>query len=195
MVELILEKVISWGVPVLCVAIVTYLVKPFIKTHKKGQELEEQEEWDNRSAKMKDDFDSRLSALESHHCEDTSELENKIKAIEQKEDTTQELLKQILKNIQQNNKEFHDRIDTFEKKNTDAFVQIYQRDLIVDGKTYLNNKKWTPNQKSNFKKRYNQYKAWGGNGDIEPWIEKLNRLPVEYPEIEDFVENEKRGDL
>jgi hypothetical protein len=45
-------------------------------------------------------------------------------------------------------------MDLLEQKNTDAFIQIYQRDLIVDGKTYLANKTWTPQQKANFKKRY-----------------------------------------
>lgn len=188
MIELILEKVISWGIPVLCMGIITYLVKPFVKTHKRGQELEEQEEWDNRSAKMKDDFDKRLEALEKHHCADTSEIENKIQILENREQTTQILLEKILKEVQSNNSQFHGRMDLLEQKNTDAFIQIYQRDLIVDGKSYLANKMWTPQQKANFKKRYDQYKAWGGNGDIEPWIERLNRLPVVYPEIEDYVE-------
>jgi hypothetical protein len=45
-------------------------------------------------------------------------------------------------------------MDLLEQKNTDAFIQIYQRDLIVDGKSYLANKMWTPQQKANFKKRY-----------------------------------------
>lgn len=188
MVDLILEKVISWGVPVICLAVVTHLIKPFIKTHKKGQEIEDQEEWDNRSAKMKNDLESRITALENHHCADASELEGKIQALENKENTTQLLLETILREIKNNNTQFHDRLDSLEAKNTDAFIQIYQRDLIVDGKSYLANKMWTPQQKANFKKRYDQYKAWGGNGDIEPWIERLNRLPVVYPEIEDFVE-------
>lgn len=188
MVELILEKIISWGVPVICIAVVTYLIKPFLKTHKKGQEIEDQEEWDNHSSKMKTALEGQISTLENKHDEDTSDLSKRIQVLENRDQTTQILLETILAEVKGNNTEFQNSFQAMDKKNTEAFVQIYQRDLIVDGKTYINNKKWTPNQKSNFKKRYEQYKAWGGNGDMEPWIEKLNRLPIEYPEIEDFVE-------
>ena len=70
--------------------------------------------------------------------------DEKIQALENKENTTQLLLEAILKEIKNNNTQFHDRLDSLETKNTEAFIQIYQRDLIVDGKSYLANKMWTP---------------------------------------------------
>ena len=49
-------------------------------------------------------------------------------------------------------------------KNTAAFLQIYQRDLIVDGKMYIEHKRITPQQLANYEKRYKQYKDWAETG-------------------------------
>ena len=72
-------------------------------------------------------------------------------------------------------------------KNTKAFIDIYQRDLIVDGKSYIDHGFITPNQLANYKKRYRQYKDWGGNGDVEPWMDKIVKLEVRYPNNFDYT--------
>ena len=66
-------------------------------------------------------------------------------------------------------------------KNTKAFIDIYQRDLIVDGKSNIDHGFITPNQLAKYKKRYRLYKDWGGYGDVEPWKEKIKKLEVRFP--------------
>lgn len=181
---LILEKVISWGVPVICTALVAIFVKPHMKAQKKGQEILDQEEWDSRSVKLVE----RMDSIEQNHAQDKKEIIEKIESLKEGDKAIEEILSNILQKLDTNNQQNHERFDAMDQKNTDAFIQIYQRDLIVDGKTYLNAKFWTPHQKANFFQRYRQYKTWGGNGDIEPWIEKLNKLPIHYPDVENFNE-------
>ena len=189
----ILKEVISWLIPIVGTAIMAILVKPALKAQKRGQELIEQEEWDTRSQKLVD----RIDGIEKGLKEDKAEIIAKIESLScgGVDEKARDMLSTILIQLQANNEEHHKRFDELElrnrsmdDKNTQAFIQIYQRDLIVDGKTYIDNGFWTPNQKANFEKRYKQYKEWGGNGDIEPWYERLQRLPIHFPDITEFIE-------
>lgn len=180
----IIEKVISWGVPLVCAGLITIFIKPQIKAHKRGQEILDQEEWDGHSKKLVE----RIETLEKERSADKEEIIQKIESMHCNDSSIHNSLAIILQKLDESKKERNGLLKEMDEKNTAAFIQIYQRDLIVDGKTYLAEKYWTPHQKANFFQRYKQYKSWGGNGDIEPWIEKLNKLPIHYPEIENFVE-------
>lgn len=180
----IIEKVISWGIPLVCTALMAKFVMPHVKAQERGQELLEQEEWDERSQKLVE----RIENIEKGRIADKEEIIQKIESMHCNDGSIHDGLTNILAKLDENKHNTYTKLEEIDAKNTHAFIQIYQRDLIVDGKTYLGAKYWTPHQKANFFQRYKQYKAWGGNGDIEPWIEKLNTLPIRYPEVEEFIE-------
>jgi hypothetical protein len=77
------------------------------------------------------------------HSEDKKELEQRIAVLEQKDKEIKRTLDLILTTVQNS-----------DIKNTKAFIDIYQRDLIVDGKTYIEHGFITPHQLANYKKRY-----------------------------------------
>lgn len=187
---LILEKVFSWAIPVICTAIVAWIGIPAKKAmlaQQKGQDIINQETWDSRATKIK----SEIEDIKKNHTLDKTEILTEINSLKDSDKTTNEALNKILETIEAHHVEDQKRLDDIDAKNTTAFKDIYQRDLIVDGKTYIRYKRITPQQLANYEKRYEQYKALGGNGDVEIWIKKIRTLPVYYPEIQ---ENEKSGD-
>lgn len=184
----VLEKVVGWAIPVICAAVMAWALVPLKKAkqaQERGQALIEQEAWD----KCAKDTNAHINKVEENHKHDTEMLIKEIKELKEHDTVVSERLETIINMITTNAKRGEERYANMDAKNTAAFIQIYQRDLIVDGKRYIENKCITPQQLANFEKRYKQYKEWGGNGDVEPWIKKIRELPVHYPVINDFNEN------
>ena len=184
----VLEKVVSWAIPIICTAIVAKIAIPLNKAkaaQERGQELIDQEIFDARSVKII----RRIEKLEGTHQHDKSDVYDEVEKLKQHDQVIDDKLAEILAVLKTNAEASAARSKAIDEKNTAAFIQIYQRDLIVDGKTYIEHQRITPQQLANYEKRYEQYKAWGGNGDVEPWIKKIRELPIYYPVINDFNEN------
>lgn len=157
--SLILTEALKWLIPIVLTAIVTYYLKPVRDTYKKGQREEKKEAWEE---------------LAQNLTERVEKLENKENGLDAK-------LDEVLTVVNRNHNEIKQDLKNVEDKNTAAFIQIYQRGLIIDGKEYINNKFITPMQLTNYEKRFAQYKKWGGNGDVDPWIKIIRELPIHYP--------------
>ena len=174
----VLKEVLGWAIPLICAGVLAMAVKPLKAAQNaqaRGQELIDQEEWMKFAKPTIDAFDKRLNELEGHHTSDEQKLEGRIDLLEQQDKNIDQKLDLILTTVQNS-----------DIKNTKAFIDIYQRDLIVDGKTYIEHQCITPHQLANYEKRYQQYKALGGNGDVEPWIKKIRELEVYYPTINSY---------
>lgn len=183
----VLEKVLSWAIPVICAGVMASALAPWKKAKKaqeRGQELIDQEKWNSQAGALI----GRIEKLEEHHDCDKDRLVQEVEALKQHDVLIDDKLGEILDLLKTNAQNSKERFDAMDAKNTAAFLQIYQRDLIVDGKSYIEHKCITPQQLANYEKRYKQYKDWGGNGDVEPWIKKIRELPVHYPVINDFNE-------
>lgn len=179
----ILKEVISWAIPIICTGIMAYILIPFKKAQKqkdKGKELMEQEEWDSHSGGLVKKIDN----IKQDQQKDKDDIMNEIMKLQAHDKQIDKILSEILVAVKQNNSEISTKFEDMDKKNTAAFIQIYQRDLIIDGKDYLARGFITPQQLSNYEKRYKQYKDWGGNGDVEVWIGRIRQLPVRYPDQE-----------
>lgn len=157
---LILKEVIGWAIPFILTGAVAIYLAPLRNALKKGQDIQGQEQWDKYSESLR----ARVVILEKDDKEYTKKLGD------------------LIQLVNDNQTQVKNMFEAADKKNTQAFIQIYQRDLIVDGKEYIQAKKITPMQLANYEKRFKQYKAWGGNGDVDPWIKKIRELPVEYPD-------------
>lgn len=181
----VLKEVLGWAIPLLCAAIMAKTLAPLKKAktaQERGQELIDQETWDNRSKGLVD----RIEKLEEHHNQDVIHLEQEATDLRTHDTDIDSKLAEILSLLKASTEANQKRFDAMDEKNTAAFLQIYQRDLIVDGKSYIQYKRITPQQLANYEKRYKQYKDWGGNGDVEPWIKKIRELPIYYPTVQDF---------
>ena len=158
--NLIIKEVIGWAIPLILSGAVAIYLAPLRKALIKGKAVESQEEWDSHAS----DLRKRVEALEKDDKDYTQKLDSLITLVGTNQTT------------------LTTRMEEIDKKNTEVFTQIYQRDLNVDGKQYIQNEKITPAQLANYEKRFAQYKKWGGNGDVDPWIAKIRRLPIEYPD-------------
>lgn len=174
----VLKEVLGWAIPLICAGVLAMAVKPLKAAQNaqaRGQEILDQEEWVRLSKPTLDKITARIETLENHHDDDKEQLKTRIEVLEQHDDSVNEKLDLILATVQNS-----------DIKNTKAFIDIYQRDLIVDGKMYIEHKCITPHQLSNYEKRYKQYKDLGGNGDVEPWIKKIRELEVYYPTVKNY---------
>lgn len=181
----VMKEVLGWAIPLLCAGIMAIVLIPFKKAEKarnKGQEIIDQEEWDRHATVLV----KRVEKLETHHDKDNCALEKEIQLLKKHDEEVDSKLTQILDILKANAEISEEHLNAIDAKNTMAFQQIYQRDLIVDGKSYIEHKRITPQQLANYEKRYKQYKDWGGNGDVEPWIKKIRELPIYYPTVNDF---------
>ena len=160
------KEVFGWLIPIVLTGFVAVYITPFRRALKRGQQELQKEEWKELSKPLTND----LKEMQECHSEDKKELEQRIATLEQRDEEIKHRLDLILTTVQNS-----------DIKNTKAFIDIYQRDLIVDGKTYIEHGFITPHQLANYKKRYDQYKALGGNGDVEPWMEKIKKLEVRFP--------------
>ena len=59
-----------------------------------------------------------------------------------------------------------------------AILSSHLRELIVDGKNYLQQHYITPEQLADYNERFVTYKDLGGNGHVDPWIIKIRELPI-----------------
>ena len=166
------KEVLGWLIPIVLTGLVAVYVTPFRRALKRGQQELQKEEWNELSKPLT----HNLEEMKECHSEDKKELERRIAALEQKDEEIKRTLDLILTTVQNS-----------DMKNTKAFIDIYQRDLIVDGKSYIEHGFITPNQLANYKKRYRQYKDWGGNGDVEPGMDTIVKLEVRYPNNFDYT--------
>lgn len=181
----VLKEVLGWGIPILCTAIMAWTVAPLKKAkqiQEKGQEIIDQEKWNAQSAGLV----KRIEAIEQNHNGDKKDVYKEVDELKEHDHFIDEKLAEIVNLLKISAENSERRFDAMDEKNTAAFLQIYQRDLIVDGKSYIEHKCITPHQLANYEKRYKQYKDWGGNGDVEPWIKKIRELPIYYPTVQDF---------
>lgn len=131
----------------------------------KGRKQTEQENWDSHAGKIQ----QQISEMKKSD-EKVIELLNDIK-------TTSENNKTALESSIQSLKSEHD----------EYFKDVYRRDLIVDGKKFLEAKYITPQQKADYDNRYRKYRNLGGNGVVEIWYKKICALPVrsDMPKVDD----------
>lgn len=144
----ILEYVVKWAVPFCCAGAFSLLVTPLVKTFKSGKKVQDQEEWDAHLA-------------ESKVIQDMQAKEDKL---EKKIDYLQD---NVLNKIEENTRGIRK-----------AILSSHLRELIVDGKQYLQQHYITPEQLADYNERFVTYKDLGGNGHVDPWIIKIRELPI-----------------
>jgi hypothetical protein len=97
------------------------------------------------------------------------------------------LLNDIKNTSEDNRTALETSIQALKSEHNDYFRDVYRRDLIVDGKKFLEAKYITPQQKADYDSRYRKYRNLGGNGVVEIWYKKICALPVrsDMPKIDD----------
>lgn len=145
----IFDYFLKWFIPFLCAGVFSAVFIPLRNKFKKGQEITDQAEWDKHAESIQ----QQINVLK----EETRLLSERIN-IQQKD---------VMKKIDENTKGI--RV---------AMVRQQLKSLIADGKIYLDNGKITIDQLADYNEQYSTYKALGGNGYADIWVEKVRELDV-----------------
>lgn len=145
----IFDYFLKWFIPFLCAGIFSAIFIPLQKKFKRGQEITDQAEWDKHAESIQ----QQINILK----EETRLLSERIN-LQQKD---------VIKKIDENTKGIRA-----------AMVRQQLKSLIADGKIYLDNGKITIDQLADYNELYSTYKALGGNGHADIWMEKIHELDV-----------------
>lgn len=153
----LLDYFLKWAVPFLCAGVFTVVIIPLWNRYKTGKDAELQKKWDECSTGMKNDIEKFKS-----------ETKNTESSLEQKITDVQNTL---LAKIEENTSGIRQ-----------AILQSHLRELIIDGKMYLKAGYITLDQLADYNERFLVYKSLGGNGHVDPWIEKIRKMPNDPPD-------------
>lgn len=153
----LLEYFLKWLIPFVCAGGFSLFIIPFINKYKAGKKVEEQQEWNNHATALT----KQVEEIKKESEEKDKELEKQILSVQ---DT-------LLSKIEENTAGIRA-----------AILQSHLRELIIDGKMYINQKYITLEQLADYNERFLVYKSLGGNGHVDPWIKKIRELPNEPPE-------------
>ena len=175
---MILETIIKWLIPVVCVAIVGVITAHFVKPFRKGNETTRQEEWDRH-------FNASQEPRKMGDEEITKVREELKKTVT---DADQEILQKISElnnniNAQnESNKAYHEKVDKSIGLIQQGVQDAHLQNLIATCQTYIRRGYITSAEFETYQARYKLYKDLGGNGHMEPWDAKIQALPNEPPQ-------------
>lgn len=160
----ILDLILKWAVPAIGAGLIAWLLKPLINTYSAGKKKQEQEEWNCKAKELKEELEQakeehngiRKEILDSINRSDARDSAIELKLIE-----TQNLIKESTGGMRE------------------ALLEIHLRNLVEDSKYYLSRKYITPEEWERYVIRYNTYHSLGGDGLMDKWYEKVNKLPCE----------------
>lgn len=166
----ILETILKWFIPFLCLAIVGFLTMRFINPFKKGNEQQKLEEW--KALEKQSDITQSLAGKEI------------LKVKEETAKVDQQILDKLerLHQDMQENREMASR----EREKTNKSLDIL-REGVLDGhfqnlvsscQTFIEHGYITHAELIQYNERLAIYHKLGGNGHMEPWDERIKALPI-----------------
>lgn len=163
--EVILELILKWLVPFVCVALAGYIGTRI----KKGNKSIRKEEWE-AIAKESNVHEQICGKHFEAIQKESKEMDDKI--LDALKDFKKEFDKVHL-DAEENRKELRKDLDVVRKGVLDAHLQ----NLIATCKVYIQRGYITPSELEAYNERLNTYHALGGNGHMGPWDARIQSLP------------------
>ena len=168
---MVLETIVKWLIPALCVALVGFIASKLIKPWKTGNQANQQAQWDQCMLN---------SSIPQTMCEKTYE---KLKEESNKEDKKlAEKIDKMCDKIDENNKvteKYHKKVDEQMDLIQQGVLDAHLQNLIATCKQYIRRGYILDAEFETYKARYELYKALGGNGHMDYWHAKMQALPRE----------------
>lgn len=166
---LILETILKWLIPTLCVAIVGLITAKIIKPLKKQNKAERQQQFDEclQSSTVAASF------CDQHYQQLKSESDKNDKEILSRIDNLTNCIEESQVHAEDYHKKVDKHMDLIQKGVLDAHLQ----NLIATCEVYIKRGYITPVELQAYQERYTLYKNLGGNGHMEPWNRAIMNLP------------------
>ena len=176
---MVLETIVKWLIPALCVAIVGIITARIIKPFKKGNAAKQQEDWDEHfkaSQEPKKMGDTELASVKQSLFNMAAEADKQI--LEKIDKLSASIDRQ-----NESSKIYHERVDKTITLIQDGVRDAHLQNLITTCEQYIKRGYITPTELDVYQNRYKLYKELGGNGHMDPWDAKVKALPHEPPTL------------
>lgn len=168
------EYFLKWLIPFLCAGAFTSFIIPFWNKYKIGQKAALQQKWDECAQ----EFKTEMASFEANTSKEESRLSRELKELKKLSDDRDAAIESRLIEIQE---QLIEKIDDSTRGVREAVLQSHLRDLLADGKIYIERGYITLEQLTDYENRYQIYKSLGGNGHMDPWIAKIRELSNNPP--------------
>lgn len=171
---MVLETIIKWLIPVICVAVVGLVTAHFVKPFRKGNAANRQDDWDEHfraSQEPRKMGDAELSNLKEELNKSDKQILDKISELSNSINEQNEV-----------NREYHKKVDKSINLIQQGVQDAHLQNLIATCQTYIRRGYITSAEFETYQARYKLYKDLGGNGHMEPWDAKIQALPNEPPQ-------------
>ena len=166
---LIVETIIKWLIPSICLAILGLITARLIKPWQKGNEKSELEKWEKYA---------QMSNMHQRLCgKQLEEIKNQYGKIDQEILEKLDTLQKQLDREHQINKEYHNGMDQSLNIVREGVLDAHLINLIYTCENYIQKGYITPNELDHYKQRLNLYYKLGGNGHMDYWDNQINKLP------------------
>ena len=154
---MLFDYVLKWLIPFACAGLFAWIIKPLLEDFSRGRKVRTQQQWDECSSELK----KEIICVQVESKEADSKLREDL----------QVLHKELSKEIQENTAGMRA-----------AALAIHLRNLITDSKFYLDRGWISLEEWEEYNERYQTYIELGGNGHMQPWYPRVEKLKNKPPE-------------
>lgn len=165
----ILDLVLKWLIPFICVAFMGFLTVRFIKPWKVGNESERLKEWENMA--QKSDKLSQMCNRQVQTIQASSEKTDE--KIMEMVDAMKEEFTIARQDVLENRREMNGTLNLLRI----GLVDIHLQNLIRTCEKYIKRGYITPVELEHYKERLKIYHDLGGNGHMDTWDKLIQELP------------------
>lgn len=164
----ILEILLKWLIPFICLAVVSLITARLVNPYKKGNRQERIEEWENlaNSSSLHKTFERQINLLEKNYQRIDNEIIKRLDAIQEQDKIDREELKK-----------HNEQVDTQLSLLREGVLETYLINLIYMAQNFIDQGYITPAELDRYNQGYYLYKKLGGNGHMDYWHAQVMKLP------------------
>ena len=165
----VLETILKWLIPFICLACVGIITAKLIGPWKKGNEKEELEKWEKYA---------QLSHMHEQLCgKQLEEIKIQYGKVDQEILNKLDKLQEQLDREHETSKNYHKTVDQSLDVLREGVLDAHLINLIYTCENYMRRGYITPGELDRYKQRLNLYYKLGGNGHMDYWDDQINQLP------------------
>lgn len=165
----VIETILKWAIPFICLAIVGLITARLVNPMKKGNEQARLEEWESLAQKS-----DKLSQMCNRQIQTIQASSDKTDAkIIEMVDMMKEEFTVARKDVLENRKEMNNTLNLLRI----GLIDIHLQNLIRTCEQYIKRGYITPVELEHYKERLKIYHDLGGNGHMDTWDKLIQELP------------------
>ena len=164
----ILEILLKWLIPFICLAVVSLITARLVNPYKKGNRQERIEEWENlaNSSSLHKTFERQINFLEKNYQRVDEEIIKRLDAIQEQDKINREELKK-----------HNEQVDIQLSLLREGVLETHLTNLIYTAQNFIDQGYITPAELDRYNQGYHLYKKLGGNGHMDYWHAQVMKLP------------------